>query len=647
MATYQYHPLRPNEIRLLKLTSSNPPCYKLSNVDFKSGGELKYVALSYTWGDVEPCLPLRLENGQICITPNLHHALGQLRDDHGGDFLWTDAVCINQNPVNDEEKVEKNAQIRLMTSIYDKAAKVYVWLGIPQDKESNTLAKHKLAYFERRYLEEVKQRSTLRLWWWPRRPPSEAAQVTPMHSLLKKIPANDKNILDNPGTDTYKAWQGIAELFGERWWTRTWVYQEATVPENGDLAMVGFLTIALKVILPPARVTFRYGNCTATWRHLEIAASIADHLAKLPGPDTRFIREKFRPYRRVQLVRTMRQSKQSMDLLDLLVRFRTSSCRGAKDKIYAPLCLAPVEAMHHINPDYLAKTFRQACVDVAQFCISSNSLDFLGHVNHGIEQTTQENAPAAYSWPSWLPDWNKPLVMAPFPKTLYTLPPPRRRVDPMSRHNFEAMRSHYQARRVYNAGGNTNVLARIVGSALEVRALRCDAIQDSPRRLPSNLQQVYGVADYMRGVYTFPQEGIMNALSRTLVADVRYDGLGRPCERHFSMNWVFLETDTSELNFREVHEQNRMSLAMREATLGRKISRTSRNYIGLVPAAAQPGDQIFSFVGSQVLYVLRGRGNSERHYEFIGECYVHGVMDGEIWTNTKTTQASARDILLV
>jgi len=33
------------------------------------------------------------------------------------------------------------------------------------------------------------------------------------------------------------------------------------------------------------------------------------------------------------------------------------------------------------------------------------------------------------------------------------------------------------------------------------------------------------------------------------------------------------------------------------------------------------------FFGGRVLYVIRSRENG--HYEFIGECYVHGVMDGE------------------
>jgi hypothetical protein len=31
-------------------------------------------------------------------------------------------------------------------------------------------------------------------------------------------------------------------------------------------------------------------------------------------------------------------------------------------------------------------------------------------------------------------------------------------------------------------------------------------------------------------------------------------------------------------------------------------------------------------LGGSVLYILRPRGNE---YEFIGECYVHGLMDGE------------------
>ena len=53
--------------------------------------------------------------------------------------------------------------------------------------------------------------------------------------------------------------------------------------------------------------------------------------------------------------------------------------------------------------------------------------------------------------------------------------------------------------------------------------------------------------------------------------------------------------------------------------------------MGLVPAAARLGDRIVLIFGGSVLYVLRPReGLLASQYEFVGECYIHGLMDGEV-----------------
>src|SRR5580700_5121291 len=42
--------------------------------------------------------------------------------------LWVDAICINQ-----ENITERNSQVQLMKSIYEKASRVLVWLGEEAD----------------------------------------------------------------------------------------------------------------------------------------------------------------------------------------------------------------------------------------------------------------------------------------------------------------------------------------------------------------------------------------------------------------------------------------------------------------------------------------------------------------------------------
>ena len=46
----------------------------------------------------------------------------------------------------------------------------------------------------------------------------------------------------------------------------------------------------------------------------------------------------------------------------------------------------------------------------------------------------------------------------------------------------------------------------------------------------------------------------------------------------------------------------------------------------MVPRSAQVDDEIFVLAGGQVLYVLRPVGEC---FQYIGESYIHGLMDGE------------------
>lgn len=61
----------------------------------------------------------------------------------------------------------------------------------------------------------------------------------------------------------------------------------------------------------------------------------------------------------------------------------------------------------------------------------------------------------------------------------------------------------------------------------------------------------------------------------------------------------------------------------------RRLFRTQRNLLGLGPMSTCAGDSVYILKGARVPFVLRsitGSGNQQ----LIGECYVHGVMEGEM-----------------
>ncbi|EGX95782.1 ankyrin and HET domain protein [Cordyceps militaris CM01] len=60
----------------------------------------------------------------------------------------------------------------------------------------------------------------------------------------------------------------------------------------------------------------------------------------------------------------------------------------------------------------------------------------------------------------------------------------------------------------------------------------------------------------------------------------------------------------------------------------RRVVSTTKGYLGLVPRVTQAGDQVWLFAGGRTPYILRPTSQPGQ-YTFIGEAYIHGIMDGE------------------
>ena len=115
------------EIRLIRLRGrlSDDDERLLCTLETRSlRDRFRYEALSYAWGDEEPSVPLLLGTHCIFITPNLREALRCKRYLFRDVLLWIDAMCIDQANLH-----ERNNQVSLMRTIYERADAVTVWLG--------------------------------------------------------------------------------------------------------------------------------------------------------------------------------------------------------------------------------------------------------------------------------------------------------------------------------------------------------------------------------------------------------------------------------------------------------------------------------------------------------------------------------------
>jgi hypothetical protein len=65
---------------------------------------------------------------------------------------------------------------------------------------------------------------------------------------------------------------------------------------------------------------------------------------------------------------------------------------------------------------------------------------------------------------------------------------------------------------------------------------------------------------------------------------------------------------------------------------------TERGYLGLGQEGSKAGEVICIFEGGETPFMLRQSPEHEGNSQFLSECYVHGVMDGEIMNNQDTSQ---------
>ncbi|KAH6714731.1 heterokaryon incompatibility protein-domain-containing protein [Leptodontidium sp. MPI-SDFR-AT-0119] len=129
MSSYQYRRLElsRNEIRKIALQpGSGDSVVEVEIVHAFLDDNPTYEALSYVWGDPTVDSNFTADCGVYIFkaTTNLESALRHLRFVDKPRYLWADAICINQNGLD-----ERCQQVGIMGSIYAEASRVIIWLG--------------------------------------------------------------------------------------------------------------------------------------------------------------------------------------------------------------------------------------------------------------------------------------------------------------------------------------------------------------------------------------------------------------------------------------------------------------------------------------------------------------------------------------
>lgn len=264
-----------------------------------------YEALSYTWGSIaknkETVFVLNTSEGGECseflttaleIGPNLACALRYLRYLDKRRTLWIDAICINQEDID-----ERDSQVNRMGTIYESADRVVVFLG-PEDH-------HKLALSTLQYLGSQLE-------------PSRGNEYAPSPDCTEPTWWQPK--VELPYNIT--TWEAIELVMEYAWLDRLWVIQEIQLGNSKSILTCGHDEIpwylfrrAVIALLnrkgaPPTLLSLIFNVAPLCWNQ---------------------------------------RSQNLPQLLQMCSRFK---CGVPSDKIYGILGLAPPKLACSINSDY-------------------------------------------------------------------------------------------------------------------------------------------------------------------------------------------------------------------------------------------------------------------------------------------------------
>jgi hypothetical protein len=146
--------------------------------------------------------PIRLNHKEFYVFPNPYDVLGQLMVSHPGVCFWIDAVCINQ-----QDLVERSAQVNIMCQIHQKAEKVAIWLGTGNgyvQPVSEVIG----------HLTSISQEAGDQM--------SDEREGADVHDF------EDETVLEKYGFPLLddKLWGAFASFLERRWCGRTWILQE-------------------------------------------------------------------------------------------------------------------------------------------------------------------------------------------------------------------------------------------------------------------------------------------------------------------------------------------------------------------------------------------------------------------------------------
>lgn len=615
---YVYETLLPDEIRILVLSpgqEDDPLRATLETVSVQD--DPKYKAISYCWGD--PVFPhvLQLPQGQLYITESLYGALKRFRSETVPMRLWADAVCIDQNTLQ-----EKNHQVAIMDQIYEKAEIVLVWLG--EAEEDDCVALYTLASLADLPVSRVGRHIDKTL--LPALFMYGLDVNTPRELKCKQCASMFASTAERRSKSMLSFWR-------KPWFSRLWTIQEY------------FLAGAGTFVFGQHYVTVEQIDAAANaWTEVENVVTKSEEILelKMDAHEKRWawISDKLKP--------TSRTGFPLGDLLDFMMETRDSICSLVHDRIFAIRTLIDIQDMEMFMPDYglpISVLWERLAASVL---VSPSLWDkrdsgdttespFVVLALAGV----QKRFAAKYT-PSWVPDF---AALTEECRIKYV--------------------NHKQTSCELSAGGEdqTHITVKDAPATLWIRGIFLGPIDSlclgSQFRPPIYDSAVHELrenywSEIQRKIFPWylrclefctnhmKDSGLdEESMGLLLMQQSHHTRLeGSPSYDEFAVAFESWSRDPTSLKTHERVDQEKMfynleyhlewrNLPAENLDRTRILASMLNGYVGWVPEASEPGDLVTLFQGSPFPFILRKRGDG--YYSVIGDAFIPGTMHGELW----------------
>lgn len=319
-----------------------------------------FEALSYAWGDAKRTAFAVCDGSMLPITENLNDGLRHMRYRNVSRYLWADAVCIDQNNMQ-----ERGHQVSHMRTIYQKSIKVLVWLGIDKNDQASKATAA---------LQEIGSACCAQ----SRTPAAQLKDVDDFWGIVPVVP------FDSLACDSPDSWHAVAWYLSLTWFRRLWVFQEVN---SGSPALM------------------MCGNTSVEW---DIAALASTYIRKQTG-----IRQQWGlQSSHINNIYIMRHRSVHMTFTppQLLNWVRSFDASDPLDRVYALLGMAPIAKM---TPPWRAdysKSRMELYRELATRCVLEvQGLSILACVQHPRDINQD--------FPSWVPQWDESERMIPISRS--------------------------------------------------------------------------------------------------------------------------------------------------------------------------------------------------------------------------------------